>query len=728
MATGFQLLHPSVQRVLYEKRWSSLHPIQDLAIGHLLHEAGDCVITAATAGGKTEAAFLPILSRLVDVQRPGVGAMYIGPLKALINDQFRRVEELCQKLEIPVHRWHGDVGASAKKALLKAPRGVLLITPESLEALFVLRATQMPSLFANLQHVVIDELHAFIGSVRGAQLLSQLHRLRERCGCDPVRVGLSATLGDPVAACRWLRPHGAQATHLADSSPGREIRIKASVVRSRALLESDSIPDDNAALAEVARRILRVCHAGTNLVFSNAKGRIEELADHLQTQATAMGIPHDVLVHHGSLSKDQREYVEQRLTQERPCTAVCSNTLEMGVDIGEVDTVIQVDAPWSVASLTQRLGRSGRRNGAPAILRAFTVESPPSSEDTPWDCLRLETVRAIAMIELMLARFSEPHDTSRQHLSTLIHQLLSTLAETGGMAAKGLYARLIESGAFGQVSEKEFVVLLRSLASHGLIEQMGQGDLVLGSTGEKLRDHYSFYAAFAGSDDLRVVHGTQEIGVLPATLVPPVGEHVLLAGRRWCVREISSEERVVSVTPSQGRRPPQFESLAADIHPRVHQAMRALLLDETRLAYLDETAQDVLSSARQQAVRLRRFQPALQEVHSERSRLFVWAGSRVQRTLGFVLRRSRISFEDQGVGFDIQASASRVAEVLATFSDAEHSHAEFALQAARLGARAMDAEKFDEYVPDTLWCHAYAEQRLDIEAARVFAGAASGVK
>ncbi|MBK9031562.1 MAG: DEAD/DEAH box helicase [Myxococcales bacterium] len=221
MADAFGRLHRNVQRKLHDMRWTSLNAIQVEAIEHLLgHEPSDCVIAAPTAGGKTEAAFLPVLSAIADDPGGGVRAMYVGPLKALINDQFRRVEDLCERMEMPVHRWHGDVAHAQRKALLSSPAGVLLITPESLEAMFILRPTHMPRLFARLAYVVIDEMHAFLGSVRGAQLISQLHRLRVRAGTDPLRIGLSATLGDPQAARRWLRPDGRAVRNITQSTGG----------------------------------------------------------------------------------------------------------------------------------------------------------------------------------------------------------------------------------------------------------------------------------------------------------------------------------------------------------------------------------------------------------------------------------------------------------------------------------------------------------------------------
>ncbi|WP_437755051.1 DEAD/DEAH box helicase [Sorangium sp. So ce1389] len=719
MASAFDLLHEGVRRRLWEMKWTALRPIQDLAIEHLMADRGDCVIAAPTAGGKTEAAFLPILSRIADDAAGGVRAMYIGPLKALINDQFARLADLCARLTIPVHRWHGDVGAAQRRALLARPSGVLLITPESLEAMFVLRPTQMPSIFARLAYVVIDEMHAFIGSVRGAQLKSQLYRLRERCGCDPVRVGLSATLGDPEAACAWLRPDGAAATYVTDPDAERSLQILVRGYQRRpapAGADEDAAQDEDPTLRLVARSILRACHGSTNLAFANAKSRIEELADCLQSEAAQMDLRHDVVVHHGSLSKEQREHAEERLRADAPCTAVCSNTLEMGIDIGEVDSVIQVAAPWSVASLAQRVGRSGRREGAAAVLRAFFIEDAPAPEDTLWDGLHLDFLRGIAAIELMLERFSEPPDVHRPHLSTLVHQLLSTLAETGGMSAQRLYRRLIDSRAFGRLTPGDFAVLLRGLAEHGLVAQMDGGDLILGLRGQKLCDHFSFYAAFATPEEFRIMHLAREIGSLPATLLPPPGEFVLLAGRRWRVETIDGDRREVHVVPGKGRRAPKFTSLAADIHPRVHAKMRELACTSDIPAYLDDGAKEILAHVRGTAHLVVHFQPALQPVPpAGRSRVFLWAGTRVQRTVFLALREAGLEVQDEQVGLEVKAPIERTREVLRGLQEKAPAPRLLAARADReLAARQCGADKFDWALPDALWAAAYSEDRLAI--------------
>lgn len=719
MGDAFGQLHRDVQRKLHDMGWTALNAIQVEAIEHLLGPAAsDCVIAAPTAGGKTEAAFLPVLSAIADDPGGGVRAMYVGPLKALINDQFRRVEDLCARMELPVHRWHGDVSQTQRKALLTNPGGVLLITPESLEAMFILRATQMPRLFGRLAYVVIDEMHAFLGSVRGAQLISQLHRLRVRTGADPVRIGLSATLGDPQAARRWLRPDGRPVRSIAQVAGGSEIAIKVRGFWKPPRQDGD--PDDErAGFVELAQAVLLAGRGKTNLVFANTRSLIELVADELATQAKALELPDEVVVHHGSLSKELRESAEARLRDDRPCTAVCSNTLEMGIDIGAIDEIVQVSAPWSVASLVQRLGRSGRRPGSKRILRGYFIEERTEAKGF-WHRLHPAFLRAVAAIELMLERFVESPRSDRAELSTLVQQILSCAAETGGARAADLFDRIVGSGAFHGVTRADFVAVLRGLGAQELLEQMPDGTLVLGVKGLPLVDHYTFYAAFRAAVEYQVFHGSRNLGRLQEDCVPPPGEHVILSGRRWQVEEIVAERKQVYVVPSRGRRPPDFKGGGADIDSRIHAKMRQLLASSTSPAYLDATSAEILNASRA-AVRHMDLGRRVQ-AQEDGLRLMLWAGTRVHRTLHLALLAAELHVEAAtDLGIDVGATGGAVAAALRELvaaSDATHLAA-FADQ--HLAARAVHGDKFDEFVPAHLWQRAFANERLDLPAAKALA-------
>ncbi|MBO0748725.1 MAG: DEAD/DEAH box helicase, partial [Acidimicrobiaceae bacterium] len=379
---AFALLHPALRRWVWERGWTALRDVQARAIPPILDADADVVISAATASGKTEAAFLPILSALTNSPstRTGVEVLALSPLKALINDQHERLADLCSPLGIPVTAWHGDVNGSAKHRLLERPEGILLITPESLEALLVLRGPQAPSLFGALRYVVVDELHSFICGERGAQVQSQLHRVEQAVHRQVPRIGLSATLGDQEAAGEFLRPGGGLRRVAIDADDHLELRLQLRGYLDRAP-DHGSHPPAPAAPLEVveetatdtdwaiASDLARVLTGTDNLIFANSRREVEILADRLGQLAGDRGQGDAFLAHHGSLSKTLREEVESRLKdRSRPVSAVCTATLEMGIDIGSVASIAQVGPPPSVATLRQRLGRSGRR-GDPAVLR-----------------------------------------------------------------------------------------------------------------------------------------------------------------------------------------------------------------------------------------------------------------------------------------------------------------------------------------------------------------------
>jgi ATP-dependent Lhr-like helicase len=522
----------------------------------------------------------------VDDPAGGVRAVYAGPLKALINDQFRRLEDLCERAEIPVHKWHGDVGAAAKRRLLEGPSGVLLITPESIESLFVNHPRALPALFGRLGFVVIDELHAFLGTERGAHLRSLVVRLALKSREPVRRLGLSATLGDPDAARRWLRPGEPDAVRWIEDRDEATVRLRLSgYVRPRA---AGAGPDaaEPAADNALAADVVAAFSGETALIFANSKARLELCADFARREAERLGRPDRFRVHHGSLSRAGREEVEEALRSGRPTATFCSGTLELGLDVGHVTAVGQIGAPWSVASLAQRLGRSGRTEGEAARLRIYIEEEAPEAQADLVDRLFPELLQAIAMTELLLRGWCEPPDVDRLHLSTLVQQVLSLVAERAG-APRGRGPRHARrAGAFAAVDRPTFLRVLRDMGASDLLAQEPDGRLVLGLKGEAIVRGRDFYAAFPAAEDYRVTHGGRHVG--DVTRAPGEGAdgYLLLAGRRWKVLEVDVLRKTILVAPSRGGRVPLFRGAGGpDIHPRVRAAMRDLLArdDEPRL-------------------------------------------------------------------------------------------------------------------------------------------------
>lgn len=751
----FSLLHPGVQEAIWKMGWKVLKPIQVQAIHTICETENHLVICAPTAGGKTEAAFLPIISKLAANPQSSVQAIYVGPLKALINDQFRRLEELCTELEIPVHRWHGDVPANQKKALREKPSGILLITPESLESNFINYGVQVPRIYRHLSFVVIDELHSFFGNERGVHLQSLLSRLQTAAGSVPRLVGLSATLADPQLARAFLAPDAVESVQvIADTSAKREVKFRirtflehlpggkipaprltpdqslafassltpqaignekelvALIQQRKPAIPTDKTKNDN-ALDEIADDIIRNFKDSTNLIFGNAKIAIEELADRLHERVHEEKWPIDpFVVHHGSLSKDLREDAEAALKSGVPTTALCSSTLEMGIDIGNVRAIGQIDTPWSVSSMVQRLGRSGRRDDEPQIMRMYVREDSPHSRSSLSDLLFPDLLRAIAMTRLMLEKWLEPFDQNRMHVSTLIHQILSFLKQTGGMRAADLFRALCQRGPFRNVNQSQFAELLRGLAEHDLIEQVPQGELILGLLGERITASFDFYVAFQTTDEFVIRCGQEEIGKLPATVIPPVGEHLLLAGKRWQVREIIFDKKLVLVSLSPGKKPTPFPGAAGEIHTRVMQEMKTVLLNSDEPAYLDRNSKSLLRAARQTAFIVKLDKTDI--VFGWQSiQWFPWVGTRALRTLSLLARSAKIVHETDQLSITYHLSSPE--EFRAHLRGITKSQPDAVALARLMPNKAV--EKFDDFTPEQLLDEANARSRLDIPGA-----------
>jgi ATP-dependent helicase Lhr and Lhr-like helicase len=720
---AFDRLHPAVQRWVWQKGWTELRGTQAEAIPAILSADVDVVISAATASGKTEAAFLPIISALAadPSEHKGVEVVYLSPLKALINDQRERLDALCDPLDIPVTAWHGDVPGSAKHRLMARPRGVLLITPESLEALFVLRGPQLPGLFGALRYVVVDELHSFVGTERGAQLQSLLHRVELALRRRVPRIGLSATLGDMAAATEFLRPGGGGRSRLITADDDLELRLQlrgylATSPEPRSSPPThDLTPDGGTPGVDgdpdwaIAHDLYRMLRGRDNLIFANSRRAVEVLADHLGQIADEHRVPNEFFAHHGNLSKDLRQDVEARLKdRDRPVNAVCTSTLEMGIDIGGVASIAQVGPPPSVATLRQRLGRSGRR-GEPAALRICIAEAEIDPRTPPPDALRAQLVQTVAMVNLLLARWYEPPLTEDLHLSTLVQQLLSSLAAHGGLRPDEAYSLLCRDGTFPGLTAAEFASLLRHLGGLEILDQAGDGTLVLGRKGERLVNHYSFYAAFNTPQEWRLSSGGRQLGTLPIDFPLFPGLLVIFAGRRWRVVGIDAAHRSVDLAPSAGGRPPRFDGGVAPVHDRVRREMLAVYQDSALPAYLDPVAVDLLGEGRANFVRYQLDRSPLLEA-GEDTYLFLWAGDRVAHTVALALAVDGLGVTNEGLALrarhtDPDQLAGRLRALVAGPPPDPIELAEIVANKA--------GEKHDGLLPPALLNRGYAARRLD---------------
>ncbi|AUC56636.1 ATP-dependent helicase (plasmid) [Sagittula sp. P11] len=698
MSSAFDKLARPVQKWIRQQGWRELRDIQARSIRTICETNTDLIVAASTAGGKTEAAFLPLISQVLDEPSDGTGfdLLYIGPLKALITDQAMRLEGMCQEAELPVIPWHGDVSQSVKTRALKSPKGILLITPESLEALLIRRGLEIPRLFGATRAVVIDELHTVLDSERGVQLRSLLTRLELAIKRPVRRIGLSATLGDMDLAKAYLRPDAASSVQLIEANGG-EAELK---LQLRGYLSGDEDDNSPSATDAIAAHLFKHLRGSDNLVFAGARQRVEIYADRLRELCEREHLPQEFYPHHASLSREHRDFVERRLKDPaRPTTAVCTSTLELGIDIGDVTCVAQIGAPFSVAALRQRLGRSGRREGQPAILRQYAVEAKLTPESSFVDRLRLGLIRSIAMIDLLLEGWCEPPKPQALHLSTLVHQILSVIAQRGGASASVVYNVLCREGPFRKVTTGVFADVLRAIGhpETGLIEQSGSGLLLLGPTGEKLVEHYSFYAVFQTPEEFRLVAEGRDLGTLPIDNVLAPGMLLIFSGRRWVVQEIHDLEKVIVVKPAKAGVPPVFGGDAGDIHDEVIDRMFTVLEGDISPPYMEPVSLAMLDEARAHYERLGFRTKNIHSLGEHASIIATRAGTVKTSTLALALRSMGFLVE-QHDGFLMVQTGDETPDLRSVLADIRSGE----LVDLFAGAGNFMSEKFHPYLSKPL--------------------------
>jgi ATP-dependent Lhr-like helicase len=600
------------------------------------------ILVSRTASGKTEAAFLPILSK-VNFKDPGVQVLYISPLIALINDQFQRVEALCQHLDVTVTKWHGEANQTAKKRLLKNPEGVLLITPESIEALFVNHPYNARILFAHLRYIVIDEIHTFLGNDRGIQLKSLISRINGLfTGSTPRVVALSATLGD------YNEPK-----HFT-GDPEHTIVLRDKTAKSISAYFKYSPGNDIEYCPTFIEELYEHVKDNKVLIFPNNRGNAEEIAVKLKKLSERKkGHPY-FFSHHSSVDKEVREYIEDFVKNNKRnnfCIA-CTSTLELGIDIGTVDTVIQVDAAHSIASLIQRVGRSGRREGQESKLLLYATNG--------WDLLQ-----SLACWKLFKEEFIEPVVSRTKPYDLIFHQALSILKETNGIPKPRLTRQLLNNTAFKNFDESEIIYLLDYMIKAEYIEDINR-ELIVGYEGEKLTSSRDFYSTFVTPAMLKVIHAGKSIGELEFSTQVEPGRNILLAARIWKIRDVDLKARKVFVSPANDGKKPLYLGNGPDVHPRVRQKMLELINKEIDPEEAHETA---ILCLKELSLLFKDFdldhQSPVRPVIRKDSyvNIYTFTGTKINRTLLFLIKtlnikvmlqdeRSMIRIESKDVDLD----------------------------------------------------------------------------
>lgn len=694
----YHLLSEPIRKFIRDKGWEQLRPIQAAAITKISASDDHFILASRTASGKTEAAFLPILSK-VDFNESGVQVLYISPLIALINDQFYRIEELCKNLDVTVTKWHGEANKTLKDRLIKQPNGIVLITPESLEAMFVNKPYNVKQLFSNLKYVVIDEIHSFIGTDRGIQLKSLLSRLQKINSKSFSIVGLSATIGDYDEAKRFT---------------GDELKTK--VLLDRTAKEINALfryfKNKN---EELPLELLKDLYIETKdnkvLIFPNSRGRAEEVAVKLKKISEKVKGHPNYFSHHSSVDREVREYVEyfaKNNNRQHFCIS-CTSTLELGIDIGTVDEVVQIDATHSIASLIQRVGRSGRKEGESSNLYLYATNE--------WSLLQ-----SIACWLLYKEGFIEPPQKNEKPYDILVHQALSITKGYSGIKLTDLISQLCTNSAFKQIELSEIEEILNHLIEIDLLEKL-QHEVIIGVEGEKVVNSRDFYSVFKTEENFKVLSSGNKIGEVPFSPQIIEDENILLSAKIWKIKFVDHKAKKIEVVPANDGKKPMFFGSGGAIHQRIREKMVEILYSKMDYDFLDQPSCDEIDILRKDfsVFNIQNLQSDRPLLSTEKNlELFTFTGTRINRTIQLLLNIAGIanSLDDNSSSFDIKVPKQEITTKWSSISlpliDID-SHISKLLES---NPALLDFSKWGVYLPENYRVKLLKEKYFDIEQTR----------
>lgn len=609
---AFARFDPLLQeKIVHRLGWSSLRPVQELAAEAIL-DGNNCVILAPTAGGKTEASMFPVLSGCLTNQELGMRVLYICPTRALINNQEQRLGEYASMLGLGAFKWHGDVTAATKKKFIREPCEVLITTPESLEVMLVSGSVPTVKLFKHLKYVVIDEVHALGSCDRGNHLISVLERIRAYCDNDFQRIGLSATVGNPEQISEWLQGSSKNPQKLVDppKKPGKK-QIEIKLVSEPGLLVS---------------QVIQAAHGIKSLLFCESRRLVEKISSGLKEG----GDP--IYVHHSSLSREEREISEYEFHQGSEACIVCTSTMELGIDVGDLDRVLQIDCPATVSSFLQRMGRTGRRPGSVSNT-IFFIEKES------------KLLQAIAIVELARNNWVENVKTQKKVWHILLHQIMAMCLERGAVTPATLWEQLHHAYCFSEISKDKFDQFIGFLLSKDFLHDDGRM-YSLGMKAEKAFGRKNFmeiYSVFSTPLEFEVIGLSGDvIGTVQWDFLEKLLEEssaFYLAGRAWLVDRIEWKKKCVKVVSAPAGKVPKWGGITPSfLSYELCRKMRDILVSDANYPYLDSEAQELLESLRNDQQPLLSSQFAPIEYDEKGIIWWTWAGGNINNTLRTVLK------------------------------------------------------------------------------------------
>ena len=726
----FNRLAPFIQDFIYLSKWEELRGIQVAACEVIFDSDDNLLLSSGTASGKTEAAFLPVLTELYNKPSKSVGVMYISPLKALINDQFKRFELLLIDSNIPVCKWHGDASQTKKDKLIKNPEGILQITPESLESLLTNKRGACLQMFSDLRFVIIDEVHHFMRDARGVQLLCVLQRMQKLIGVVPRRIGLSATLGDVSMAQTWLNT-GTERKCAAPITEEGKKRVRLHIERfvnysdKRDTVERDGSGNviNVSESGDIGHRehfeyLFKTTLDKKTIIFTNSREETEFVMANLRQIALRNKAPDVYRVHHGNVSGLIRETTEDEMkAEDEKIVTGATVTLELGIDIGSLDQAVQVGAPLTVSSFAQRLGRCGRRGQIPQLLFTFVENIRINSSDTLGP-INWEFIRTIAIIELYTKdHWMEPIYPLNHAYNLLYHQTMSHLKSCGELSSAALAQAILTLGSFRHIPQDDYRRLLAYLISIEQLERTELGGLIIGKAGEKVVNSHKFLTVFLSTDYLLVKDENRTIGTVDK--VYPVGTRFALAGLAWETVEVNEKTKVIFVKRVPGISLVDWDvDFEVDLHTVLVRKVREVLQLDVDYPYLSERCRDRLYEIRFIARNSGILDNLVTQLADKKFAVFPWVGTRQLFTLHYALLQRGVKNKlpwISSVYLEVQHDGT-VEALDALIYDTLHS--DINLYSLPLPEKVQVRGKYNEFVPQSLLRKQFIEDYLDLESLR----------
>ncbi|MED1672251.1 DEAD/DEAH box helicase [Pallidibacillus thermolactis] len=696
----FELLSKNVQKKIWDMRWEEFTPIQDMAIPAIIKSDSDIIISSGTASGKTEAAFLPIITMIEKEAEKYLKVIYISPLKALINNQFERIISLCEYTNIPIHRWHGDVSHSQKKKFIQNPTGILQITPESIESLFINRTEYLVSFFQHVDFIVIDEIHSFLDSERGVHLRSLLSRMEPYTKKSPRIIGLSATIDNFPLVKKWVNHSDPESVQIIES-PGNDKDLLYSLIHFTA-------DENNKKPLELYEDIRLLTKEQKALIFCNRRGEVEETTVMLNRLAAKEGIEETYYAHHSSIDKKEREYVEKRMAESTvPKSVVATSSLELGIDVGSIDLVIQLDSTFTVSALKQRLGRSGRQRDANQILQLYSTNID-------------SFLQSLAVMELIREKWVEPAKGYPKPYDILFHQIISICKETNGVTLENLLLRISQINIFSELEEEKILLLIDHMLETEILEKIqGSTELIVGLEGERIMRNRHFYSVFMTPEMYEVVAEKKTIGKLDKVMFLNVGDNIILAGRLWKISEIDMKRNKIYVQKAVDGNPPKYTGGDVKIHKRIPEKVMEILCSNQTFTYLNEEAADLIEDLRR-PYQNNQVQLTERIIWKDKEEMFfeTFTGTTIVKTLVWMLRAMGIDVRTpDGLGRVKLPSSVNIFDKLTQIKNKNWDMREII---AVTKENEFFVSKYSKYLPQEIQLEMHASHEIDINGVKAF--------